>query len=46
MARQDVEKRIYELEAEMKKAAENLDFEKAITLRDAMEEMKEELKTI
>lgn len=41
MASDDVEKRIIELEAEMKKAAEELDFEKAIELRDVVNQLKE-----
>ncbi len=42
MGKEDVQKRIVELEAEMQEAAERLDFEKAIQLRDAMEAMKEQ----
>ena len=43
LAREDVEKRVAELEARMKRAAEELKFEEAIRLRDEMEEMKAEL---
>jgi len=44
MARHEVEKRMIEVEAEMRVAAEKLDFEKAIELRDYLEELKGELK--
>ncbi|MGV8150152.1 MAG: excinuclease ABC subunit UvrB [Candidatus Woesearchaeota archaeon] len=40
MAVKDVNAKIVELDAQMKIAAENLDFEKAIQLRDTIEEMK------
>jgi len=43
MAREDVEKKVIELEAEMRKAAENLDFEKAIELRDVIGALKKEI---
>jgi excinuclease ABC subunit B len=43
LAKTDVEKRIIELDAQMREAAEKLDFEKAIELRDAMEQMKKTL---
>jgi len=43
LASGDIEKRIIELEADMKKAAENLDFEKAIELRDAVDSLKKEM---
>lgn len=39
----DIKKKIIELESEMMKAADKLDFEKAIELRDIVEQMKKEL---
>lgn len=45
MAQSDVKERITNLEAEMAKAAENLDFETAIKLRDTVEELKKELES-
>ena len=43
MASEDVEKKIIELDAQMHVAAENLDFEKAIELRDTIEALKAQL---
>ena len=43
MAKSDIEKKVVELEAKMKKAAEELRFEEAIELRDVIEGLKEEL---
>jgi excinuclease ABC subunit B len=43
MAKLDIEKKIADLDAEMRIAAEKLDFEKAIELRDVMEAMKSQL---
>lgn len=43
MSKNDLSKKLVELEIEMKKAAENLDFEKAIELRDAHEQLKKEI---
>jgi excinuclease ABC subunit B len=43
MASKDVEKKIIELDAQMHVAAENLDFEKAIELRDTIEALKSQL---
>ncbi len=40
MSRSDVEKQIIEFECEMRKAADVLDFERAMTLRDRIEELK------
>ncbi|HLD83936.1 MAG TPA: excinuclease ABC subunit UvrB [archaeon] len=40
MARIDIDRKIIELEAEMRAAAESLNFERAIELRDAMQELK------
>ncbi len=40
MGRSDIQKEIARMDAEMKKAAENLQFEKAIELRESIEEMK------
>lgn len=40
ISKTDLDKKIIELEAEMKKAAEDLDFEKAIRLRDYVEDLK------
>ncbi len=42
MGRADIEKKMAELDAEMRKSAENLDFEKAIACRDALEELKQQ----
>tara|TARA_Y100000310_G_C20350630_1_gene654172 strand:- start:281 stop:754 length:474 start_codon:yes stop_codon:yes gene_type:complete len=39
LSKHDIKKKIIETEALMKKAAEELDFEKAIELRDILEEM-------
>jgi len=38
----DREQKLIQIEADMKKAAENLDFEKAIELRDLLEQLKKE----
>jgi len=46
MAGKDVEKKMIELEAEMKIAAENLNFEKAIELRDTLEALKSQLTNV
>lgn len=43
MAKSDIEKRVIKLEYEMKAAAENLEFEKAIELRDALDDLKKSL---
>jgi len=43
MAKSEIAKRMIEVEAEMRKMAEQLDFEKAIELRDYLEELKREL---
>lgn len=43
MAAKDVEKKLIELDAAMHVAAENLDFEKAIKLRDTIEALKNQL---
>jgi len=43
MAGKDVEKKIIELDAQMRVAAEKLDFEKAIELRDILEALKVQL---
>ncbi len=43
MAQGDIMKRMVEVEAEMRKMAEQLDFEKAIELRDYLEELKREI---
>ncbi len=42
MAKKDINKKIIELEAQMKTAAEKLDFEKAIELRDTLNALKKE----
>lgn len=42
MGRKDIEKRIAELDAAMRKSAEALDFENAIAFRDQLEELKQE----
>ena len=44
MSSVDVQKKIAETEALMKKAAEQLDFEKAIALRDLLKEMERMMK--
>jgi excinuclease ABC subunit B len=43
MVRSDVEKRMIELDSEMRAAAERLEFERAIELRNAVEQMRREL---
>jgi excinuclease ABC subunit B len=43
MSAHDVEKKIADLDAEMRIAAEKLDFEKAIEIRDTLDAMKKEL---
>lgn len=43
LAKADVQKQIIELDAKMREAAERLDFEKAIELRDRIEELQEAL---
>jgi excinuclease ABC subunit B len=43
MAKLDIEKKIAELDANMRIAAENLDFEKAIEYRDTLEALKQQL---
>jgi excinuclease ABC subunit B len=40
LAKSDVQKKLVEMDAKMREAAEKLDFETAIRLRDAMEEMR------
>jgi excinuclease ABC subunit B len=40
MSKSQLQKKIIQIEADMKKAATNLDFEKAIDLRDHLEDMK------
>ena len=40
MSKKDYEKTIEEIEQEMREAAKNLDFERAMQLRDIMFEMK------
>ena len=42
MTKKDKEKQIVEIEAEMKEAAKNLDFERAMELRDILFELKSE----
>ncbi|MDA3855153.1 MAG: excinuclease ABC subunit UvrB [Candidatus Woesearchaeota archaeon] len=42
MSKDDLHKKIINLEADMKKAAQDLDFEKAIELRDTVEDLKRE----
>ncbi|MCA9495520.1 MAG: excinuclease ABC subunit UvrB [Nanoarchaeota archaeon] len=42
LGKSEFEKKIIETESEMKKAAENLDFEKAIEMRDLLESLKKE----
>ena len=41
LAKSDIQKRIIELDAKMKAAAERLDFESAIEYRDMVEELKQ-----
>jgi excinuclease ABC subunit B len=41
LAKSDIQKRIIELDAKMKGAAERLDFENAIEYRDRIEELKQ-----
>jgi len=43
LARSDVQRQIIEFDAQMREAAERLDFEKAIQLRDAMQELAKSL---
>jgi excinuclease ABC subunit B len=43
LAKSDIQRQIIELDAKMREAAEKLDFEKAIQLRDTIEEMKRSL---
>ena len=43
LAKTDVQRRIIEFDAEMREAAERLDFERAIQLRDAIREMSQSL---
>lgn len=43
LAKSDIRKRMIELEAKMREYAENLDFEKAIEARDALEEMQKSI---
>jgi excinuclease ABC subunit B len=43
MAKTDVQRQIIEFDAEMREAAERLDFERAIQLRDAIREMSQSL---
>jgi excinuclease ABC subunit B len=45
MAKSDVHRQIIEFEAEMREAAERLDFERAIQLRDAIRDLSQSLKT-
>jgi len=40
LAKTDIQRRIIELDAKMRTAAEQLDFESAIQFRDTMEELK------
>ena len=42
MGKTEIVKKIAELDAQMRKSAEDLDFEKAIAFRDALEELKGE----
>lgn len=46
MAGKDVENKMIELDAQMRIAAENLDFEKAIELRDTLEALKTQLTNV
>lgn len=43
LAKSDIQRQIIELDAKMKEAAEKLDFEKAIELRDALEDLQKTL---
>ncbi len=43
LAKSDIQRQIIELDAKMREAAERLDFEKAIQLRDTIEEMKKSI---
>ncbi len=43
LAKSDVQRQIIDLEAQMRKAAEDLDFERAIELRDAVTDLKRSL---
>jgi excinuclease ABC subunit B len=43
LAKSDIQRQIIELDAKMREAAEKLDFEKAIQLRDTIEDMKRSL---
>jgi excinuclease ABC subunit B len=43
LAKADIQRQIIELEAKMREAAEKLDFEKAIQLRDTIKELKQSL---
>ncbi len=43
LAKSDIQRQIIELDAQMREAAEMLDFEKAIQLRDAMQELQRSL---
>jgi excinuclease ABC subunit B len=45
MAKSDVQRQIIEFDAEMRKAADRLDFERAIQLRDAIKDLSKSLKT-
>ena len=45
MAKSDVQRQIIEFDAEMREAAERLDFERAIQLRDAIRDLSKSLKT-
>jgi excinuclease ABC subunit B len=45
MAKSDVQRQIIEFDAEMREAAERLDFERAIQLRDAIRDLAQSLKT-
>ena len=44
MAKSDVQRQIIEFDAEMREAAERLDFESAIQLRDAIRDLSQSLK--
>ena len=43
MAKSDLQKKLVQIDAEMRKAAENLEFEKAIELRDTLDALKKEI---
>lgn len=43
MAKSDLQKKLVQIDAEMRKAAENLEFEKAIELRDTLDALKKEM---